>query len=108
MIRPCDQCGGSGIDPESYVHRPAHQGPPDAEPCPRCEGMPGLDARKINFSHLGIEVMSRIPAEFRPDPDTVMRWCFTHELCPPCQVGGTYEACDLGWVARPVRLEEAE
>lgn len=78
-VRPCDQCGGSGEvwvdetgdDAESVVRL--------AQPCPRCvEDMP-----RLHWKHaprgMWDQFRLSIPRGFTPDPDTVMRWCLTHD-----------------------------
>lgn len=131
MIRPCDTCGGSG-DLGAY---------PDilAEPCPRCEDRPRLvcpnaivpgpeGGRMHPFPTCDICQVSEyyLLGRFRPDPDTVIRWCFHHDSKghgdESCDVWRLLVAlrstggmpvdgprdCDIGWVARPERLEVSD
>jgi hypothetical protein len=137
VILPCDQCGGQG---ETYAAMPMADGSVrvtvghDPRPCPRCVGMPWL--RPGTFGDWYADQSMMYPPRWaldsqrvKPDPDTVMRWCFTHgspfhwtnaeeSFGPRCDYyrivqtpGSTHPdlgKCEVGWVPRPIeRLEEA-
>ena len=98
---PCVRCVGDG---EIDCDTPAC--PDRPHPCERCEGMPKLDSRQY-------PTIPRTTSDgwFKPDPDSIMRWCFKHkfpggseyDICEYLMVGG--DGCDLGWIADPTRLE---
>jgi hypothetical protein len=95
MIRPCDQCFGGGWVPVSG--QSAEDG---TDECDRCVEMPWI----VSAPHFpeGTPLVGRM----KPDPESVMRWNFT--LSMPWSGSGIHnEDDDFGWVARPVRLEEA-
>jgi hypothetical protein len=115
MIRLCDQCGGNGL---VWLTGDRLETP---EPCPRCEGMPWLSWR--DFISWAAEADGLVAMGWyvegesaRPDHESVMRWCFTHdctalsdgERCWSILSIPNTDACDVGWVARPERLEVAE
>lgn len=112
MIRPCDECGGSGnANPE-----PLSSAWID---CPRCGEMPRL-VRKAELGWFGRDTRDW----FYPDPDTVMDYCPVHEgffhwtnaeesFGPRCDVyrirnGAPEDKCVRVWVARPTPLEVVE
>ena len=91
MIRPCDDCGGSGGVESTY--KPAHpiHGPSEIEPCPACIDMPWLDWREFSSWWVwnnwtwdrsllpdGPEWYSNHEPR-KPDRSTVTRWCDVHE-----------------------------
>jgi hypothetical protein len=129
MIRPCDQCGGQRWG----MPNPVESG--EQVDCPRCEGMPWvfcvyLKGDGCHLTEAG-DCWTHGFKEglFKPDPDSVMRWCFTHgspfhwsnaeeSFGPRCDYsrivqtpGSTHPdlgRCEVGWVPRPIeRLEEA-
>ena len=126
MIRPCDQCGGSGIVVRKCDS--PHCGGTHGEDffgCPRCDGMPKLRfsrlaewAMEVNWSFDAVEEV-RQRGWFYPDPDSVIRWCSKHdspmsslawERCWIVDVA--YEEdepiwCAQVWVEVPTPLEEA-
>jgi hypothetical protein len=116
MIRPCDQCGGQGMVASTD---PLHLLP---QPCSRCEGMPWLPCPHFRTCIPFTKALDySCGGRFRPDPDSVIRWCFEHrsaaadgdENCEGSVIdallGATcIEVCEIGWVARPERLEVAE
>ena len=89
MVRPCDNCGGSGGDESTYKWQPTHMGPSEIEPCPTCVDMPWLPARKggkwVTQQSLAGGINYQSPSwyqdggKFKPDRSTVLRWCRIHE-----------------------------
>lgn len=133
MTRPCDTCGGSGIDYQDtcvQCERPWGPGEPCGPesyampkpcPCPSCVDMPRLPKHHaIPWSmttDCDVGVLRGINERgwFKPDPSTVMRWCLTHTM-PMwsdrdwCFHGQVDEACKAVWVAAITEadiLEEA-
>jgi hypothetical protein len=130
MIRPCDQCGGRG----QGLSNSAKPGTMNfVGSCPRCEGKPTLFPGYLAEHER--EVMRKAGADawddsldpnvhaawmrgsFCPDPDTVIRWCFTHNStlivssdlsCATAAFLSDEGNCNIGWVERPERLEKAE
>lgn len=67
-VRACEYCGGSGHDPEcrNVTHSV------EACPCPRCQKMPFI-ASAPHFP-----TRTPLVGQMKPDPGSVMRWCFSH------------------------------
>lgn len=111
MIRPCDQCGGTGIIPRSLESVGGR--------CLRCVDMPTLDWQVFVPPWIDEQDYSGHPWSSRtsskPDPDSVMRWCSVHE-CKWQDPNDSCDSwwnlddhptpCDIGWVERPIRLQE--
>lgn len=106
MIRPCDQCQGSGQHQVEYIDTESAHGCDgteadcqkkcpipipveriEAEPCPRCVGMKRLHRGYLKSWYVVAasdhsdgdayrEALKR--GWFTPDPGSVMEWCFEH------------------------------
>lgn len=124
MIRPCDDCGGRGdffgaaysMPGETEVHE-------TRRPCGRCKDMPKLPHLVMTATTLqeiyqadgdGYMAMSH-RGWFKPDPDTVIRWCVDHEshlirdYCVWVErlPGRTRKPpCVIRWIATPEPLTE--
>lgn len=117
MIRPCDECGGSGkldLSGDGMV----------TGDCLRCEGMPKLKCQRSYHNEPGWMPSSEDVCQgwFFPDPDTVMKWCEQHgsdaefpqlDKCSlrhasDFDAPGYLGDCELVWVARPTPLVAVE
>jgi hypothetical protein len=127
-MRPCDSCGGSG-----QVEMPKPKRTPKTEAimttewfdCDACVDLPWLpcpcdgDAGFRTCSSCGGR------GRFKPDPTKVRPWCLGHDspwyedegmceraVCEQYYEGYTrpvpFKKCEVGWVARPQRLEVYE
>lgn len=126
MIRPCDDCGGSGEIEEGYSS-PVDNIDVDVMTveCGRCADMP-----KLVTTPKQLQIPAGIDTHgawgrgwFKPDPDTVLEWCSAHNaVMQGWDVDGSNLRaclhavailknpfdCAPGWVAVPERLEVAE
>ena len=113
MIRPCDNCGGSGI---SEFHEPV------SVPCPVCVDIPRLpnDYCREWARSLG-PIKLRSPRSswyfnrqpFKPDRSTGTRWCSVHEASMrndnECLLTDPFDPvknCEAVWIKKPEALEE--
>lgn len=129
MIRPCDDCDGSGISPT--IGRPRHSGQlmGHEKRCSRCADMPQLPARYaaqwaelIKPKREAMNILEPLPdwyqrdEPFHPDPTTVMRWCVTHQVPSSQAIDKPYcgvamidtRPCEIVWVERPMPLAEVD
>lgn len=133
MIRPCDQCDGNGevhCTDAGCSGRDHEYGDGSMIECPRCADMPWLPCLRLrNGRHPSYMPRPGEPdgpcpicggsGRFKPDPDTVIRWCFEHlskvdSLQTRCTLwmldsiqDFENEHCEIGWVETPTRLDEA-
>ena len=117
-MRPCDQCGGSGMIATGTVGMVAVT----RQQCVRCVDMPKLiPDRELFPGGFTYETWTEsvLRGEFKPDPDTIEWRCEFLQLYWPasdhtsgnrrglsynCEVEPSMHS-ECGWVERPTRLE---
>ena len=117
QVKPCSECNGSG-EKMSYYDDPNNEwGEDQVVPCPRCGGTPRL----VCSDAYPERAWCGGRGWFTPDPDSVMRWCDSHDsrqmydttLCLYAWAAWDGDGepksydCEWVWVAVPELLEEA-